>query len=537
MRELSWPAAFLALGLVIGHYPMLFSRFRLMEAELGDTRFINYILEHSWLWLTHAPNHRSLWDPPFFFPASNVLAYSETMLGTAALYHTWRLIGFDMSSAYQGWLLSLSVLNFVAMYWLARRGLRASPAAAGGSSALFAFAGVRLAQAGHYQLYPQFWLLLSLVSIAIALSASASIYRQLGSFLIAPLVAMQVWASFYLGWFSVLSLCIAACVALFFRASRRPLVEMTRARFGPVVAGLAIAAILLWPMLSRYTSAAQSIGMRSFDEVRAMIPEFRNWIHLGAPSFVYGKLAELPLFLNIPMEHEQRLGYGLVTSILAVMGWWFGRKRSEIAISAICGLVLLLIASRIEDKTAWRFIFSVVPGAGAIRAVSRIGLMVLIPVSFGVAITIDRLMQVVKTRTGKLLVPGLVGLACLLEQAQRLRAFDKDENRAVVQRLASQIGRNRCHSFFYTPIHPLRQHWKYQLDAMWAEIAAGVPTINGYSGHSPPHWQLEYSVINSPEDELRLSMLLRDWANTQRVDPSRVCWLRLSLPEQLLVYN
>ena len=49
---MAWPLLFLAVGLGIAHYPMVFSGFRRMESGLYDARFNNYVLEHNWLWLT-----------------------------------------------------------------------------------------------------------------------------------------------------------------------------------------------------------------------------------------------------------------------------------------------------------------------------------------------------------------------------------------------------------------------------------------------------------------------------------------------------
>ena len=59
---------FLIIGLLITFYPTLFSNFKNVQTELGDTRFNIYRLEHSYLWIKAAPLHKFLWDLPIFYP-------------------------------------------------------------------------------------------------------------------------------------------------------------------------------------------------------------------------------------------------------------------------------------------------------------------------------------------------------------------------------------------------------------------------------------------------------------------------------------
>ena len=76
---------------------------------------------------------------------------------------------------------------------------------------------------------------------------------------------------------------------------------------------------------------------------------------------------------------------------------------------------------------------------------------------------------------------------CLAEQGVTTPTFDAAANRATIESLACRIDRGRV-TFYYHPDdgQTFRIH---HLDAMWASLATGVPTINGYSGHAPRAWQ------------------------------------------------
>ena len=65
-------------GVLMAHAPMIFSGFRRLQTDLGDSRYIHYMLEHGYRSLVGETQHRSFWNPPFFYPAQNVAAHSPT---------------------------------------------------------------------------------------------------------------------------------------------------------------------------------------------------------------------------------------------------------------------------------------------------------------------------------------------------------------------------------------------------------------------------------------------------------------------------
>ena len=80
------PILLLIVGLLFFCYPMILSYGDAMPGDLGDARFINYVLEHGWLYIQRQELHYDFWTLPFFYPNSNTLAYSDIMLGGMILY-------------------------------------------------------------------------------------------------------------------------------------------------------------------------------------------------------------------------------------------------------------------------------------------------------------------------------------------------------------------------------------------------------------------------------------------------------------------
>jgi hypothetical protein len=144
----------------------------------------------------------------------------------------------------------------------------------------------------------------------------------------------------------------------------------------------------------------------------------------------------------------------------------------------------------------------------------------------GVAAAVDRLRAAfAKPGLGAVVAAGL-GLFCLAEQAKYQGSFDKEWNRAVIREIASRLDPKVCDAFFYSAVGPTFHPSKYSIDAMWAALESGIPTINGYTVFRPPGWVLSTCTVLSRSDDERLSSDLARWVEQNRLDPARVCPVR-----------
>lgn len=166
-RRFSWclPGLTWAAGMWISFGPVMLMSFGVAvggPAGRADPRLVHYALEHGYRWLARYPSHLSFWDPPIFFPQSNVFAFSDVLIGAGVLYWPWRLFGFPPDVSLLLWLFCVCAANFAACYWLLRTGFRFAGAASSVGAYLFCFGSIRLSAIGHLQLLPQLWVLLGL---------------------------------------------------------------------------------------------------------------------------------------------------------------------------------------------------------------------------------------------------------------------------------------------------------------------------------------------------------------------------------------
>lgn len=519
-----WPLLFLGLSLGLAHHLLLFSGLRVVHGDEGDARFVHYVLEHGWRWLSGDALHRSFWDPPFFHPTRNAAAYSEVLLGVAPPYWLWRALGLDPSTAYPLWLCSVTALNFGAMYLLLRTAFGATPLAASAGAMLFAAGASRINQLNHPQLTAHFWSIAAIGALVAAFRSRGTNRAALWIGVAACSCVAQLYGGFYWGWFLGFFLLVAVAVAVVTPSLRRELKALVFAHPAALGISATVAAACLFPLASHYLAAARETGFRSYEDSLGMIPQLQSWFHMGDASWLYGWTARWSVFQKLPVEGEQRVGLGLLTTTVMVTACWQHRRLTPARVVSVVGVVVVLLATLYRFKISpWELVFHTVPGANAIRAVSRVGIWLLLPAAIGLALALDRLRL-----RGRNWAAVALGALCLLEQGLRQGGFDAQAAAADVARIAGEV--RGCKSFFYSPEHPSTPEWKYQLDAMWASLQAGVPTVNGYSGKVPPGWELEDPVVRDDASARRISAALERWMRARGLAPAEVCRVRYQAP-------
>ena len=111
-----------------------------------------------------------------------------------------------------------------------------------------------------------------------------------------------------------------------------------------------------------------------------------------------------------------------------------------------------------------------------------------------------------------------VVLLCLAEQGVTTSTFDAAANRAEIDGVANRIDRGRV-AFYYLPIEN-EPFYRHHLDAMWASLATGVPTVNGYSGHAPRSWHTFFKMDFDPEIDVEATV--DEWEQSQGLLPNQV---------------
>ena len=535
-----------ALGIVVTFRPALRSGFRLLQIGPGDPRLINYLLEHSWRFVLREPGHTSLWDPPFFYPVEGVGAYTDTMLGAIAPFGLLRALGLEPGPAFQLWMMTALSLAFLATYLLLARGLGLGrwPAAAG--AFLTGFGSSRGASFNSPQLFTLFWGLFALYALARALEAANDGGWPMGVrggggsrrapgwiAAAAALLALQAWSAFYPAFFFALVLMVAVVVAMVLPVCRERLLRLvTRHPAALALSAIGLGAALV-PLARAHLAAVDVVGWQSWQSVAAGLPPMSTWFYPGRSNLLYQKIGIAQLMMPPHEPGQFSHGLGFVTTTVSLAGLVAARRRPIAAlVLASTAIVIVLATVWPGGGSLWRVVWEAVPGARAIRYPARIGMLLTVSGSIGLALFLDRARQ----PWHRAAAIGAAAL-CLIEQPHHARGHHQDGYRAGVDRIAAEIDTN-CEAFYLagglTSSGPGERRRdspdpkRTQVAAMWVSLASGVPTVNGIAAVEPPGWAaFADAELDAGDGETRIVRELDRWARDHEV-AGRLCLLTVA---------
>ncbi len=510
-------AVFLVLGQLFMFHRLIWSGLRETPGDYVNHLLGQFVLEHEYLWLRGHPGHAALWDPPVYHPARGTLAYAESMLGVAPLYWLPRLAGLSPATAYQLWLLALPALSFAAAWLLFRRGFGFAPL----PSALGAFLcsyGLSLgAQVNNPQLHTLFLTYLALYGLCRLIAADGP--RPWWVALAGAALVAQLYACFYLGWMAALLLGATGLAMLTVPELRGRLLQTVRRNAVAAIATALVAALALAPLVVHSLAVVRELGWSNDPGGGQTLAQLRSWIYPGRRSVAYFWLARTGVFDDLAGEPEQRLFLGAATALCAALGLWHGRRDPWLRLTAVMAVVLVVVLTELPGGwSLWQGVRALVPGAGALRIVSRAGTLLLVPAAIGVAAFASR-------RRGP--VAGALLALCVAEQPYSEYTFVKAEQQARVERFASALD-PACRSVYVSVVPPPgggAPHWIYEAEIMLAQTAAGVPTVNGgYTRFQPPGYgSLARNVVRGAEDRRRIEHDLASWRRRHGMTADDVC--------------
>jgi hypothetical protein len=358
---------------------------------------------------------------------------------------------------------------------------------------VFAYAPPVLAQEGHAQLIYRYAIPLAVLNLWQLLE-----FRRLDRLpWLAIWMAVQFFCSIYLGLFLAMLVCAmtvaSICVQKATNTLPPTLTGKSKRRSVRQFVSICMA-VLIWVglllMLEKYHAVAKQYGFhRSIDEIQSMVPHLSSYLFADTFRFDAWIGRWAPYF---PMRGEHQMFFGVAASILAITSVIIARnspKWSRITRVSLLGLLMLIIVtSSIGDFSLYRFIM-VLPGFSAIRAVTRICLVMLLPVALLVAVSTESLVDRLPSLR-PLLILSIIALLTvelwsrtpvstpIAQWQERLHVLMPDSNSIAGGKSAILFVRSK-------PSEPLWVTFG-EVDGMVLAQDLGIPTVNGYSGNFPP---------------------------------------------------
>lgn len=485
-------------------------RTSLLFGDHGDGRFNNLLMEY---WYKFFCGQCGINDLPCFFPASDVLGYSDVMLGFGMLYSIFRAFGCDMFLAQKITLMLVHALGVCSAYLLLRelscnRTLRLIGIAIAFWSCTNASLFIH-AQLCLISVIPLIFLFI--LKFCKHWEAAAKKRIPYGIALVL-LLGLSFLTAFYVAYFTVLLVLVigityvilAKCYQEFFRFVKSNLLELL---FYAV-----LNVVWIIPFLKLYFPVFKRSGGYPSAWVLSYSP---RWYDIVRNTSTFRLEQNISNALPAGESSEVVYGFTLLILLLFIASMLFlshCKKRSAFAGSktaptayqlakacGLCTIILYLCIVKIDDFSLWCIIKNFLPGASAIRAIGRLVGFLIIPTGICICLSLQLLTTQIRQSVGgnlhfNILTTALFLLfACLVVDTKSdfPMYWDANTYRTVLSSAAAPP--DDCRIMFIYSGEPFQEgetNWNLQLDSWMLADHFHIKTLDGYSGNVPDGYNL-----------------------------------------------
>jgi len=209
-----------------------------------------------------------------------------------------------------------------------------------------------------------------------------------------------------------------------------------------------------------------------------------------------------------------------------------------IALAILSTTIFFLIGFKYGGHSPWIYIYRFVPGAGAIRAVSRYVIFLTLPMSIAFAYGLHGALKFAAQQQSELhrrvlAIPiVLMAVFGILEQfgVPKINGtgFSTSVEYAYLKAMAAKLP-NDCAAFYIAPGADANHSTaEYQYDAMMISALSRIKTLNASSSQFPRDWNMYF--VKNPDYESNV----KQWIDSQRIS-GKVC--RLEIGPQVEVFD
>lgn len=481
-----------------------------MFGDLGDGRLNNLFVEH---WYRFFTGKEQFSDMRIMYPTENTLGFSDCMLGFGIPYSILRMLGVHMYPAFKCILIGCHCYGTIALLHFLHKNLKLNIPSALVGVVVFSFSNYYQLKVGHCQLFA-----VSLIPGFLILvykffeSLSKTRLRRIYGVSCVLYLEWMLYTAYYPIFFLMFFILLFTIVVLSVFALRKvnllgPTLQFIKANRGEVLGYAILGGAVAVPFLKVYLSSMRSFGSRSWGEVSSMLPSALDFVNVSNNNILYGKL-----FSNFYLT-ETTCGFPFVTFffLIAITIFYYNQYiRSSTVLrnnaaqlpdntklyvqTALSLSILLLMVLLLSDRgySLWYFVYLLVPGASAVRAVSRYLLFLGLPAGILLAWFCGGFSE--KKSALRKTAVFLLAVFLYVENMTsfQLGGWSSTSQSNFIESVSAPP--EDCEIMYLLPDKKQSPYWKYQLDAWEIANMYDLKTINGYSGQLPPELNLTFTM-------------------------------------------
>ena len=499
----------------------LLNRFSFIFGDINDARIEIALLEH---WFNVLRGLEGWRNPIFLVPTKDVLGYNDGYFLFGMLYSAFRAAGSDPFLAADLVHASLRAIGFAGFLLFATRACRLPFGWALAGASAFTLSNAAYMQIGHAQLLSVgFAPVLGCLVFAAGQALLRHDAARAAGWGCAAALLFDAWllTAFYMLWFMLFfsALALAATAVLAAGGQAPGWRAWLRAPRWPV--GLAAAVLLAGaaPFVLTYWPTARLTGMHPVAQAMIFVPAPLDLLNVGQHNLLLGRLnAWLNAVLRpgAALEGEWAVGFPWFALALSLVGCGAallsapGPGRLFWRAASAAFLVSLALCVGVNGHTLWRYVYSTVPGAAAVRVICRYLLFLGFPSTLLAIHALSRRRWPTAVAVAAVLL--LVGEEIT---TQPQSALSRTEELAFLAAIplppasckAFAVVQPRTPSATEAPAYalPLVPNTDGMLVAEWLH----VPTLNGHASFLPAHFGLGFAAGPFFHDRVRRAVIDR----------------------------
>ena len=305
-----------------------------------------------------------------------------------------------------------------------------------------------------------------------------------------------------------------------------------------------------------YLVSLKTFGRRPMEEIVSNLPKPASWLFSN------------DYWLLPPIFNPETAPSGWVNGVEQQLfpGWLFlilfvasiitalrlpSRRDLELRVWLIAVGLMLIGCLSIADVSLWSLFSTIIPGAGSLRASSRIGVVIILFASPCLALANNHwpYVQNLTRRVITLVVGFTAGFCSIL--AIRSPSFSLQQWKEKQRNISDALVVNNCDVFWQEWTTDDGESWRTHVQAMHVQQHTGIPTLNGLSGQFPKHhWPYEqpsgegayaWIALNNPGEYHRLrdqpdslKRCIATWNSTSQTTEIRNVEVRKGIPINLI---
>lgn len=343
-----------------------------------DGKLNNYFVEH---WYKVFCGQENWKDLICFYPAENVLGYSDIMLGFSLPYSILRFLGMNMFSAFKWVLILTHVLGSYCLFYFSNKCLKLSPWVSLVAVVSFSFSNGYNTMMINPQMLAVSWIPFLLIMLYYYFVNWKRKIRHVFALISVTIVVLLFYTAFYVAYFICVLIMISIVFFLVCSIFKRKN-EMLQQLYGNVLVHWkeyviygGIAVFLMLPFIQLYLPVLQSTGGRTWEEVLAFSPGWRHLVQMNDTNIVGWDSEIYNLVSGFPIVDL------CVFTIVSLLAIFVKRKRKssqkEEFLDFVFFYLLLLLGFcmimtiQVYGMSIWYIFYKFLPGASALRGIAR----------------------------------------------------------------------------------------------------------------------------------------------------------------------